>query len=198
MESVIIGGMKLIQTSEAPKVIHILTQSFQSNPSALWVIKQDEKVQDRLHALIKYAVKTGLENNGVYLSADESAAAICFEEPAKSSFASYWNQLNLIGKAIGISRVPQVLKREGYLKKHRTSEPHLNFWFLGVNPVEKGAGGVYDLKDGIFELSREKQLPILLETSVERNKNAYERFGFQVYHTWKESNDYTLWFMKRC
>ncbi|MEP1033054.1 hypothetical protein [Ekhidna sp.] len=189
--------MKLITQSKASKVIQILTQSFQTNPSALWVIKQDEKVQKRLQVLIEYAVATGLENEGLFLSDDESAAAICFEEPAKSSLSSYWHQLQLIRKAIGITRLPQVLKREGYLKKHRPDEPHLNFWFLGVDPHRKGSGGVLDIKHRIFELSKEKQLPILLETSVERNKNVYERYGFHTYHTWKESDDYTLWFMRR-
>ncbi len=178
-------------------MIQILTQSFQSNPSALWVIKQDKKVQRRLKTLIEYAVKTGRENDGVFLSDDETAAAICFEEPAKSNLNSYWNQFQLILGAIGIFRVPQVLRRESYLKKTRPNKPHLNFWFLGVNPASKGAGGVHDLKKGIFKLSSEKQLPILLETSVERNKKVYERFGFECYHTWEESEDYTLWFMQR-
>ncbi|WP_424961400.1 hypothetical protein [Ekhidna sp.] len=189
--------MQKITSSQAPKVIHILTQSFRTNPSALWVIKQDNKVQDRLRALVEYAVKTGLENDGVFLSDDESAAAICFKEPAKTSLSSYLNQLQLIRKAIGISRVPHVLKRESYLKKHRPKEPHLNFWFLGVDPACKGGDGVYDLKKGIFHLSKEQHLPILVETSVERNKNVYEQFGFHVYHIWKQSPDYTLWFMRR-
>ncbi|MEO9870689.1 hypothetical protein [Ekhidna sp.] len=189
--------MKKITRSDTSKVIQILTQSFQTNPSALWVIKQDEKVQQRLKALIEYAVKTGITNEGVFLSDDKSAAAICFKEPSKSNFQSYLDQVVLIWKAIGISRVPLVLKREGYLKKHRPNEPHLNFWFLGVDPNQKGAGGVQDLKKGIFEFSKRQELPVLLETSVERNKNVYERFGFYTYHIWKQSQDYTLWFMRR-
>lgn len=189
--------MQKVTIAQSPLVIHILTQSFQTNPSALWVIKQDEKVQERLKSLIEYSVKTGLENDGVFLSDNESAAAICFKEPAKTSLSSYRNQLQLIRKAIGFSRVLHVLKREGYLKKHRLKEPHLNFWFLGVDPSRKGGNGVRDLKQGIFKLSEEQQLPILIETSVERNKNVYERFGFHVYHTWKPSTDYSLWFMKR-
>ena len=188
--------MKCTTHLSLTKVIHILTQSFQTNPSALWVIRQDEKVHQRLKALIEYAVKTGTENDGVFLSTDETAAAICFEEPAKNSLKGYWNQLVLIVKAIGVSRVPHVLKREGYLKKHRPNVPHLNFWFLGVNPAMKGSGGVHDLKKEIFNLSQKKQLPILLETSVERNKRVYEYFGFHVYHVWKEEG-YTLWFMRR-
>ncbi|WP_420318467.1 hypothetical protein [Ekhidna sp.] len=189
--------MRKISLLEAPKVIEILTQSFQTNPSALWVIKQDEKVLSRLKALIEYAVKTGLENDGVFLSNDESAAAICFEEPSKTTLSSYRHQLDLIRKAIGVTRVTHVLKREGYLKKQRPNEPHLNFWFLGVDPSVKGGQGVYDLRDGLFQLSKQKNLPILIETSVERNKNVYERFGFQVYHRWQPHEDYSLWFMRR-
>ncbi|WP_425392065.1 hypothetical protein [Ekhidna sp.] len=189
--------MQKVTTAQASKAIQILTESFQTNPSALWVIKQDEKVQERLRALIEYAVKTGLENDGVFLSDDESAAAICFKEPTRTSLSSYWNQLQLIRKAIGFSRVPHVLQREGYLKKHRLKEPHLNFWFLGVDPIRKGGNGVHDLKHGILKLSSEQNLPILIETSVARNKNVYERYGFRVYHTWKPSTAYTLWFMKR-
>ena len=70
------------------------------------------------------------------------------------------------------------------------------FWFLGV---EKGGDqAVYELKDHLFELSKNQQLPILLETSVPRNRSVYERYGFEVYHTWEDSgNDKALWFMMR-
>ena len=189
--------MKLLTPSDISKAIEILTRSFQTNPSALWVIKQDSQEQKRLKALITYAVKPGMKNEGVFLSSDESTAAICFEEPAPNNLSDYLNQLELIRKAITIRRVPQVLQRESYLKKHRLEGKHLNFWFLGVDPDKKGSGGVHDIKKGIFKLAEESQLPILLETSVERNKIVYERFGFKTYHIWKESDDYTLWFMKR-
>lgn len=189
--------MKLVRPSDTSKVVQILTDSFQTNPSALWVIKQDDKVQKRLKALIDYAVKTGMQNDGVFLSDDESTAAICFEEPASENMKSYWHQLELIARAITLPRVPQVLKREAYLKKHRPDEQHLNFWFLGVDPQKKGSGGVHDIKNGIFQLAKEKNLPILLETSVQRNKAVYEYFGFRTYHTWKQSEDYTLWFMRK-
>ena len=189
--------MQRISTDKAERAIQVLTESFQSNPSALWVIKQDDQVKARLRALIEYAVKTALENDGLFLSDDESAAAICFKEPAKVTLASYVNQLRLIRKAISISRVPHVLKREGYLKKHRPEGPFLNFWFLGVDPSFKERKAVYEIKEGIFELAHKEELPILLETSVERNMRIYERYGFKVYHTWQQSDTYTLWFMIR-
>ncbi len=175
----------------------ILTDSFKTNPSALWVIKKDGKIDYRLQALVEYAVKTGVQNDGVFLSDDKTAAAICMQEPIKEGLKSYWNQFQLVKKAIGFSRIFKVLAREAYLKKHRPDIPHLNFWFLGVDPKKKRTGSVFDLKEGIFSLSKRKNLPILIETSVERNKLVYERFGFECYHIWKESEEYTLWFMRR-
>lgn len=174
--------------------VAILSQAFESNPSALWVIKKDRKIRQRLKALIEYAMNIGRLNNGLFLSEDRTAVAICFREP---SLISYGEQIKLIWKAIGIERVPFVLQRERYLKKHRFNGPHLNFWFLGVSPITKSRTGVYDIKRGIFELSKKLQLPILLETSVERNKTVYEYFGFKVYHKWKPAKNYSLWFMKR-
>ncbi len=189
--------MHNISRREASTAIRILAESFKTNPSALWVIKQDEKVLQRLQALVSYAVRIGISQGGVYLSNDKSTAAICFQEPAKFKLSSYWYQLVLIIKAIGFSRVPQVLEREHYLKKHRPSVPYLNFWFLGADPNRKGSKGAFGIKQAIFELADARQLPIILETSVARNKLIYERYGFYVYHTWQKSNNYTLWFMRR-
>lgn len=186
--------MHLLPPHQSTLAVEILSQAFESNPSALWVIKKDQKVRQRLEALMEYAVKIGKLNNGLFLSEDRSAVAICFREP---STISYYEQIKLIWKAIGITRVPFVMQREKYLKNHRFKGPHLNFWFLGVSPNTKGRTGVFDLKRGIFDLSKNLQLPILLETSVERNKTVYEYFGFRVYHKWKPAKNYTLWFMIR-
>lgn len=189
--------MHLLPPHQSTLAVQILTQAFESNPSALWVIKKDRKVQQRLKALIEYAVNIGKLNDGVFLSDDCTTVAICFREPSSIRLRHYYEQIKLICRAIGILRVPFVLQRERYLKKHRSIEPHLNFWFLGVLPNTKKSVGVYDLKKGIFEMSKKLQLPILLETSVERNKTVYEYFGFKVYHSWSPTKNYTLWFMKK-
>ena len=56
----------------------------------------------------------------------------------------------------------------------------------------------FELKNHIFQYSKQEQLPILLETSVERNKDIYERYGFYVYHEWMDSGGgQSLWFMRR-
>ena len=98
--------------------------------------------------------------------------------------------------SIPIKKVFQTLKREAYIKKYRFKDEHLYFWFLAVKKGGEKAG--FEMKDYLFNLSEKEQLPILLETSVERNKVIYERYGFKVYHTWPDSgNGNALWFMIR-
>jgi len=90
----------------------------------------------------------------------------------------------------------ETLKREAYIKKHRFKGNHLYFWFFGVKKGGDRAG--FELKNYMFDYSKKEQLPILLETSVQRNKEIYERYGFHVYHQWMDSGGgNTLWFMKR-
>ena len=51
--------------------------------------------------------------------------------------------------------------------------------------------------DAIFELATELNLPIYLETAMERTKVAYERYGFETFHYWEDpSGNIKFWFMK--
>jgi len=180
--------------------VKILTESFQSNPSVLWVVKQDKKINKRIEELSKYAFDTGVRRNGVYISSDKTGVAICYEyNIKKESLADYWSQAKLAFRCIGLNRVVKVLKREAYIKKNRDADNHfLYFWFFGVSNKGKGKNAAKELKDHIFKLSDSKKLPIYLETSVNKNQNVYQRYGFETYYTWEDyGKDVKLWFMKK-
>jgi hypothetical protein len=60
-----------------------------------------------------------------------------------------------------------------------------------------GGRAVYELRDEIFELAGKENLPIYLETAMERTKSAYKRYGFQTYHYWEEpAENIKFWFMR--
>jgi hypothetical protein len=192
--------MRKAVSSDQKLIIDIITESFIHNPSVLSVVKNDHKIKHRIAELAKYAFKTAVKRNGVYISSDNQGVAICYKyNEKKESFTDYWNQLNLAIKSIGLSRVIKILKREGYVKNFRPKTgDYLYFWFFGVSNKGKGRGAALELKDAIIKESINKELPIYLETSVEKNKIVYERYGFEVYHTWyNQSEKMTLWFMKR-
>ena len=192
--------MRKANKSDKNKFINIIAESFNTNPSVNWVIKNDYKKTKRIKALADYTFECSLMKGGAFISTDETGIALCFKYNNKINIvADCINQARLAIRAIGISRVPQVLKREAYLKRQRPlSGEYLYFWFYGVTNEGIGKGAAKELKDNIFNLSEQTELPIYLETSVLKNKNVYIRYGFEVYHSWvSKDKGVTIWFMRR-
>lgn len=186
--------MPVASSSDENRVVQILSRSFTTNPSVIAAVKPN-RIENRIEELSRYAFRTGIRRDGVFLSNDQTAAAICYNPNSrKEGFVDYVNQLRLVRKAIGFDQVPRMLKKEGYIKKKRPqNQDYLYFWFLGAE--QKGNGAVKELVTEVFQLSKDEQLPIYLETSVVKNKNVYERFGFEVFHEWQQPDNTVLYFM---
>lgn len=188
----------MFQATSADKKLasQIITVTFDKNPSVNIVIGEGGNRKTKLTRLGNYAFIKALNRNGAFLSENKMAVALCYvSDEGKSSLSEVWSEVRF-ALSIPFNKVLQTLKREKYIKEHRAKDRHLYFWFLGA---QKGSGqAVFELKDAFFESSEKEQLPILLETSVPRNRAAYERYGFYVYHTWVDSgNGHELWFMRR-
>lgn len=114
----------------------------------------------------------------------------------KFSFIGTWYELRFALTSFNLLRLPKILKREAYRKKQRpASGNYYYFWFLGVLPG--GEKAVFELRDAVFGRARKENLPVYLETAMERNKLAYERFGCQTFHYWHdEKEDIRFWFLK--
>lgn len=192
--------MRRAVKSDEKRVVDILTQSFESNPSVLWVVKKDRKLKKRIKELCRYSFNTALRRQGVWLSSNRNGVALCYPYNAKKDgFADYLSQISLVLRAVGLKRVPMVLKRESYIKQHRPADGNfLYFWFLGVLPGHQDGKAARELKEHILNLSSKSSLPIYLETSVEKNRRVYQRFGFEVYHQWvSDDNETVVYFMRR-
>ncbi len=187
---------QIASKSDKPLVIDIITSTFLDNPSVNRVIKPDAPSK-RLAHLANFVFEYAWKRDGVFLSDDKSGVAVCFHNNyKKDNLKDYWEQIKLVKNAIGFNRVFSTLARESYLKKHKIDNEFLYFWFFGVKRQGQGTAAAFDLQRRIFELSDQKKLPIVLETSVPKNKKVYERFGFDTYHTWHD-DDINLWFMRR-
>lgn len=181
------------------KAISIIQEALIDNNSMNWVLKDDKKKQDRLFVLAEYLFDSGMERQGVYLSEDAEAIAICCQLSHKINFIKKIKlQLKLVFLGIGFSKIKQVMKRQKYLYSLKPKTDYLYFWLFAASDAGKGTKSTYELQKGIYKLSKDKNLPIYLETSIRKNRVVYERFGFEVYHTWKIDNqEFDMWFMKR-
>lgn len=187
--------IKASDTDKA-KIVQIITNTFDTNPSVNIVIGSKGNRRKKIRRLATYAFVKSLNRNGAYLSDNKKGAALCFRSNQGTSNLNEVMQELRFAFSIPVRNVIRTLRREAYIKKHRFPGDHLYFWFLAV---EKGGGKAgFEIKDELFQLSEEEKRPILLETSVARNKAIYERYGFTVYHTWSDSgNGQPLWFMMR-
>jgi len=192
--------MRQCTKADRNKVIDIIAESFDTNPSVNRVIKNDTKRKQRIKTLADYSFKTALLREGVYISSDEQGVALCYQyNKQKEGLKDYWNQILLVSKAIGLSRVGHIMTRDNYFKSQRpASGEYLYFWFLGITNKGKGGIAIRELKQHLFAESEKKKLPIYLETSVPKNKRVYERYGFETYHEWKDpQTGDVIWLMRR-
>ncbi|WP_258103162.1 hypothetical protein [Marinoscillum sp. MHG1-6] len=188
--------MRQARLKDKSNVIRIISKTFDTNPSVNVVIGKEGDRERKLQRLAAYTFVKALNRNGAYLSDNRKGAALFYRSDQGGFF---WNEQWLevqFALTLSVKGVLNALKREGYLKKHRYAGLHYYFWFLGVEAGGGGAG--FELKEVVFGKAKEDGLPVLLETSVWRNVVAYQRYGFEIYHEWKdEENGITVWFMKR-
>ena len=188
--------MIIATAQDKPDSIRIIAETFDANPSVNIVIGEKGNRKKKISRLADYAFIKALNRKGAFLSDNKKGTALCFRSTiGGTSLKELLSELRF-AMVIPFGKVVETLKREAYIKKNRYQGEHYYFWFFGVEKGGDKAG--FELKDYLFELSKKEQLPILLETSVKRNKIIYERYGFEVYHEWENSGGgHTLWFMKR-
>lgn len=133
------------------------------------------------------------------MSDDEKGVVLLFPNHARvplyHSIPAYYK----LGRdCIGWDRALSVILRERTIKQHRPKIPHLYCWMLAVEDRTHGLHTIIALRDHIFRLSAETQLPVLAETTVTSLLTLYQRYGFHIYDTWEPGHGQpTVYFIRR-
>lgn len=187
--------MPIATSNQKDVVIAVLKDAFQDNPSVQNIINGKRSEERQLELLLLYAYERAVRRGGVFISENEKSVALCFSSVKNVfSFREMLAELKF-GMAVSLIKSFKTLIRQKRLAHYRVKEPHLFFWFFGA--VKGNEKASYELMKEIFSNSAEMKLPIVAETSVEKNKRVYERFGFEVYHTFDDGEGPILWMMKR-
>lgn len=181
------------------RAVSILANAFKENPGVLWVVKNDSKMDDRIVALCEYCYDTAFEINGVFISNDFNGVSLIFPmENKKFSWRTPILYFKLAVNALGIFRIGEVIRRELYLSKHRPKHNFLYFWMVAVDPNCKGIDTMQEMTYWAAAYSKHLNLPLVAETTLEKNKKVYERYGYEEYHRWNVSDkDVCVHFMIR-
>ena len=177
-------------------IIDILTQSFESNKSVNYIVKQDRKRIKRIKALMDYSFEVCYEFGEVFLSNDRKACAlVLFPDQKRTTLKSIILDLKLIFSCVGLSNITKALSRESKIKQRQPKEPMYYIWFIGVDPGSQNSGIGSQLLKELLDESKRKQRRVFLETSTAKNIPWYQKFGFEVYDELDLS--YKLVFLKK-
>ena len=102
-------------------------------------------------------------------------------------------------QAIRPSQLFPTLKREKLIASLRPPyDDYIYVWVLGSDPNTTSLRGLADIRDHLFGLSEKLQLPILIETTVEKVLKLYKYVGFNEYHKWYDQEaGINVWFLER-
>ncbi|MFM2135165.1 MAG: hypothetical protein RL021_565 [Bacteroidota bacterium] len=188
--------MRAAQWTEREAVIRLIAETFADNPALDWMIRPGGKRKKRLLHFSEYAFRHAWVREGVWISDNGKAAALAFHSdrnPFDLLSLLLWLRLGIT--TLRLRRVPELLRREKYRKRIRPEHPYFYIWFLGARPGNDRAA--FEMKSGLFGKAKTEGLRIYFETSVFRNKQAFEYAGFETYHHLPASNGSPeFWFMR--
>lgn len=150
--------------------------------------------------MTEYAYDLVSKYNGVFLSSDHSTAMLYYRKKEhKMNLYDFWRYFRMFMLCIKPSKAPSIQKREKYIESLRPPGiDYIYVWILGNNPQIRGLKGLAEIRNHLDEKSIEYNLPILIETTVERNLKLYQYVGFEIYHHWYDAKqDLNVWFLQR-
>lgn len=189
--------MRLASKKDKTLVVNIITETFQNNPGVNWMFSSKGKQSKNIKRLADFVFIKCLNRNGILISSNEKGVALFYRSDKRIfSILELYYEIRFGLFSIPLNKLPKVLRRESLRKgKRPKNEPYYYFWFLGV--LKEGANAGFELNKALINMSKEDNIPIFLETSIERNKDIYERIGYKTYdYLNDESNKPSFWFLK--
>lgn len=188
--------MKRALREDKDLVIDILSKAFEDNQSVNYIVLQDHKRLRRIRSLMDYSFEVCYRFGDVWLAENRKSCALAlYPYQKKTSIISIWLDIRLILQVVGLRGISKMLRRETRIKHLQFKGKMLYLWFIAVDPLYQHQGIGSRLLTEVMTIAKKKDLPICLETSVNRNMLWYQHFGFQVYGELKLS--YSLYFLKR-
>lgn len=188
-----------MEKSDRELIIGMISEAFRQNPRAMAMMKKKDPARS-LRIMTEYAYDLVDKFDGIYLSKDKTTVLFYYlKSQYHRSFVDYLRYGKMFMQAIRPSQLFPTLKREKYIASLRPDyEDYIYVWVLGSKTDETSIRGLADIRDHLFELSEELQLPVLIETTIEKLLRLYKYVGFEVYHQWlDEEADLSVWFLQR-
>lgn len=188
-----------MEKSDRDIIISIVTNAFEQNPRAQAMMKKKNPARS-VRLMTEYAYQLVEKFDGIYLSEDKTTVLFYYRNSQyRRTFVDYLKYGIMFIQAIKPSQLFPTMKREKYIKSLRPRvKDYIYVWILGSNPDKTSIQGLVDVRNHLFGLSEKLQLPILIETTVEKVLKLYKYVGFNEYHKWYDQEaGINVWFLER-
>ncbi len=169
---------------DKPRIIELLSKSFQHDPQTLYILGKEGNKQRKLRRLMAYAFEYGLANGKVDISEDRNAVAIWKMRNSKNMTLHLILESLLFLMAYGLRGLKRISDMEERIAKFYPENINFTYlWILGTDPMEQGKGyGSAILSQALGQYEQDR-VPIYLETSSESNARYYQKKQFSLYHS---------------
>ena len=159
----------------------IIKETLVDNRSVIFSIGSKGFFRFKVWLVAHFLHSEAIRNKGVFIDS-KNEGIICFFEAKSKRSAALTFELPLILFGIGPLRIVRVWLRKREVQRfHSQWENYIHCSYLAVRKSARGHGAIFELRNALFQFQQEKQLPILIETTIEKNKRVYERIGFRVH-----------------
>jgi len=193
-----------IKKQHIKKTAEVLTRSFKDDPIFHYIFRSPEKYGQVAPWLFATWVRwTVMFGKGWMI--DDGSALVLMRAPGKAQMS--FGSMIRAGMLLTPWKLGASAFRRFYFevvamldKKHAQimgDEPHWYGWMIAVDPGKQHKGLGLQLMNHCFRLADAMNLPIYLETSVERNVVLYNHREFQTKDSCTIAGCFNLYFMVR-
>ncbi|MDT0689523.1 hypothetical protein RM549_06990 [Salegentibacter sp. F188] len=190
-----------MNNEEKEEIIGKVSTLLKEIPSSMDIVRKGPGRDRRFRYLATHMVEKAIEKDALVISENRKGIAILFKtsKQEESFWKDLWPELKLVWNVTGIANAYQIVKNQNYIKKQRPQQgEYLYCWFWGILSDSRGADTQVgkSMKDEFYRQAREYKIPLYAETRHRKNALVYQRFGFELFHTWDHPSGDTMYFLR--
>lgn len=174
-------NVRKAEAANTPRLAETLARAFHDDPLLAWVFHHSpDRLTIARRGFDLFLKRLWLRHGETYTVGD--AAGVCVWEPPGTWKLGAREQLLLLPAMLRIygRMLPRVLGTLNAVESGHPAEPHYYLAFVGVEPDSQGQGMGSILMHPILQRCDGQGIPAYLEASAPRNRDLYERHGFEV------------------
>ena len=185
--------MQTAKKSDKEWIVKLLTEVYHDNPTVLYAANYKK---ENIPKVFAFSFDEFLKVKGVFYHS--SKMGVLFMNPGvKRPKSSPFKQLKFLLTVSGIRKGIKLKERRATLLKEHPKCAFIHIGVFGIAPHPKRLKTALEIKNFVFNMAKEKQMDVYLETTLEKTKRVYSYYGFECYKQFDLSEAKHMWYLMR-